>query len=86
MYANKGYQPDQVREPPKTVLSFLLMNSMLYVYKLKTDVFSKHNLVPFVAKHPVCTCAWRSTDAMFLPSCDSVLASTEEVILVISGL
>ena len=51
----------------------------------QSEAFSKHNLVPFVATHPVCTCAWKSTDPMFLPSCGSVLASIEEVILVISG-
>ena len=45
---------------------------------------SKHTLVPFVTKHPVCACAERSTDTIFLPSCGSVLASMEEVILVIS--
>ena len=36
----------------------------------------------FGGTHPVCTCAWRLTDTMFLPSCGSVLASMEKVILV----
>ena len=59
------------------------MNCIGLKQNTQSEVFSKHNLVPFVATYPVYTCAWRSTDAMFLPLCCAVFSSVEQAILVI---
>ena len=51
------------------------MNCINFKENTRSEAFSKHNLVPFVATYPVCACAWeidRRHVSAFMRLCFSI--------------